>query len=249
MRWLVIALLWAVPATAETIVAGLSHASVAITADFTGEEILVFGAVKREAPAPEGPLDVIVTVEGPAAPVIVRRKDRQFGIWANAAAVRIDRAPTFYAIAATGPLAQILSETENLRHQIAIPRAIRAVGISAEAEGSPAFLDALIRIRQAEGRYALAEQGVVLTEDTLFRADVRLPSNLTEGDYRVRLFLLREGRVVDWTEQAIPVQKAGFERWVATLAREAPLTYGLLSLVMAVGAGWGAAAAFRLIRS
>lgn len=248
MRWLLLALLFALPARAETIVAGLSHASVAITADFTGEEILVFGAVKREAPAPEGPLDVIVTVEGPAAPVIVRRKDRQFGIWANAAAVRIDRAPSFYAIAATGPLDAILSETDNLRHQIAIPKAIRAVGISAEAEGSPAFLDALIRIRQAEGRYALAESGVVLSQDTLFRADVRLPSNLTEGDYRVRLFLLRGGRVVDWQEQAIPVEKAGFERWVATLARDAPLVYGLLSLIMAVAAGWGAAAAFRLIR-
>lgn len=233
---------------AETIVAGLSHASVAITADFTGEEILVYGAVKREAPAPQGPLHVIVTVEGPAAPVVVRRKARQFGIWANSEAVRIDRAPTFYAIAATGPLSAILSETDNLRHQIAIPKAIRAVGIAAEAADSPAFLEALIRIRAAEGRYALAEAGVELTQDTLFRADVRLPANLTEGEYRVRMFLLRDGRVVARQEQAIPVAKAGFERWVANLAREAPLVYGLLSLVMAVAAGWGAAAAFRLIR-
>ncbi|HMO07354.1 MAG TPA: TIGR02186 family protein [Paracoccaceae bacterium] len=249
MRWVLAVLLLLAPAArAETIVAGLSHASVAITADFTGEEILVYGAVRREAPVPEGALDVVITVQGPAAPVIVRRKERQLGIWANAESVRIDRAPTFYAIASTGALAGILSETENLRHQIAIPKAIRAVGISAETDDSPAFLDALIRIRAAEGRYALAETGVVLTAETLFRADVRLPSNLTEGDYRVRMFLLRAGRVVDWQEQVIPVEKAGFERWIANLSRDAPLVYGVLSLVMAVVAGWGAAAAFRLIR-
>ena len=32
-----------------------------------------------------------------------------------------------------------------------------------------------------------------LTDDTLFRADVMLPANLTEGDYKVRMFLLRDG--------------------------------------------------------
>jgi uncharacterized protein (TIGR02186 family) len=193
-------------------------------------------------------LHVIVTAEGPQAPVVVRRKERRFGIWLNGEAVEVDRAPSFYAVAATGPLEAILSETENLRHRIAIPRAIRAVGISAEARDAPAFVDALIRIRTAEGSYALDPQGVRLAEDTLFRADVLLPANLTEGDYRVRLFLLRGGRVIDAQEEVIPVAKAGLERWIFNLSREAPLLYGLLSLALAAGAGWGANAAFRLIR-
>lgn len=249
MRWLALILLLAAgPLRAETIVAGLSHASVSITADFTGEEILVYGAVKREAPAPQGRLDVIVTVEGPARSVIVRKKARRYGVWVNAEAVTIDRAPTFYAIAATAPLEGILTQTENLRHRITISRAIRAVGISAEAEDSPSFVDALIRIRVAEDRFSMTEEGVTLAEDTLFRADVRLPSNLTEGDYRVRLFLLREGAVIDLLEQVIPVQKAGLERWIFNLSREAPMVYGVLSIILAVVAGWGASAAFRLVR-
>lgn len=248
IRALLALLLAAAPAGAESIVAGLSQTSVAITADFTGEEILVYGAVKRESPAPDGPpLHVIVTAEGPSAPVNVRRKARRFGIWVNTDAVQIDRAPAFYAVAATGPLSAILSETENLRHRITIPSAIRAVGIASEAPDAPAFVDALMRIRGAEGRYSLAEGGVSLTEDTLFRADVLLPSNLTEGNYRVRLFLLRGGKVVDWQEQQIPVEKAGLERWIFNLSREQPLLYGLLSLVMAVAAGWGASAAFRAL--
>ncbi len=250
MRWLaLLCLMLPAPAGAETIVAGLSHASVAITTDFTGEEILVYGAVKREAPPPGGPqLEVIVTVEGPRTPVEVRRKARVFGIWTNGAAVRIDRAPSFYAIASTRPLPEILSETENLRHAISIPRAIRAVGTSADAPDAPAFVDALIRIRGEEGRYVMAEGEVGLAEETLFRADVRLPANLTEGSYRVRLFILRGGAVLDWKEQVIPVQKAGLERWIFNLSRQQPLAYGLLSLVLAVAAGWGASTAFRLLR-
>ena len=55
------------PATnAEEVVAELSQTNVSITTNFTGSEILIFGAVKRAAPAPQdSDLHVIITVAGP----------------------------------------------------------------------------------------------------------------------------------------------------------------------------------------
>jgi len=232
----------------EGIVAGLSQNRVSITADFDGSEILIYGAVKRDSPAPDGRVEVIITVEGPAGPLVIRRKARQAGIWVNTDAVQVDRAPSFYVVATTGPLHQILTETENLRHRIAAPRAIRAVGISAEAEGAPEFITALLRIREAEGQYRLAERSIEMTEQTLFRADVVLPANLTEGNYRVRIFLTRNGEVIDTLERLINVRKEGLERFLYNLAQEQPLIYGLLALLIAVVAGWAASAAFRYIR-
>ena len=249
IRALALALLLAAPAAAqETIVSGLSQNRVSITADFDGSEILIYGAVKREAPAPEGAIEVIITVEGPATPVTVRRKDRIAGIWLNHASVGIDSAPTFYAVATTGPLDHILSATENLRHDITIDRVIRAIGIAAEADGAEDFVTALVRVRTAEGRYRLLQGGVELTEQTLFRADVALPANLTEGEYRVRLFLLRDGRVVATQDRLIGVRKEGLERWIFNLSREQPLLYGVIALALAALAGWAASAAFRILR-
>jgi uncharacterized protein (TIGR02186 family) len=236
-------------ATGETIVAGLSQNFVSITTDFTGSEILIYGAVKRETPVPEGsPLEVIITVQGPSGPLTVRRKERRFGIWMNTDSVTISRAPSFYAIASSAPMDKALSETENLRHQITIPRAIRAVGIAAEAADAPNFVDALVRLRREQADYSLAEDTVELLESTLFRADVALPANLTEGEYKVRLFITRDGAIVDAHEQVITVHKAGLERWLHNLAHQQPLVYGLLSLLLAVVAGWGASAAFGLLR-
>ena len=233
----------------ETVVAGLSQNRISITANFDGSELLIYGAVKRESPAPaDPPLQVIVTVEGPSAAQIVRRKDRRMGIWVNTDAVLIDRAPSFYAIATTGPLTAILSETENLRHQVSIPRAIRAVGITSEAEDAPSFTEALIRIREHSNLYTLAEGSVDLVEATLFRTDMSLPANLTEGAYRVRIFLTRNGQIIDVKESVIEVHKEGLERWLHSLAHEQPLLYGLLSLLLAVSAGWLASTAFRLVR-
>ncbi len=67
-------------AEGERIVAGLSQNRVAITANFDGSEILIYGAVKRDAPAPKGSqLDVIVTVEGP--PVATDRAQEGPAFW------------------------------------------------------------------------------------------------------------------------------------------------------------------------
>jgi uncharacterized protein (TIGR02186 family) len=233
----------------EAIVSGLSQNRVSITADFDGSEILVYGAVKRDAPAPEGALDVIVTVEGPSTPLTVRRKDRVWGIWINNASIAVDSAPSFYAVATTGPLVEILSATENLRHAITIDRVIRAVGVTAEADASEAFIEAMMRVRTADGRYRLLQDRIELTEETLFRTDVTLPANLTEGEYKVRLFLLRDGRVVSSQERAIAVRKEGLERLIFNMAQQQPLLYGLVSLVLAGVAGWAASAVFRLFRA
>jgi len=97
----------------EQVVLGLSHDRVAITATFDGSEILIFGAVKRETPIPSGPpLEVVVAVAGPSSPVMVRRKERKLGIWVNTDSVLVDLAPSFYAVATSAPLDDILSDTD-----------------------------------------------------------------------------------------------------------------------------------------
>ncbi len=242
--------LWYSPAQAnEEIVAGLSQNRVAITADFSGSEIMIYGAVKRDAPPPgSAPLEVIVTVEGPSAPISVRRKERRAGIWVNTDEIQINRAPSFYAVASTGPMDRVLSQTEDLRHKITLFRAISAVGTKSKVEDAENFVDALIRIRSREDQFRVMEGSIQFTEQTLFRADIGLPANLTEGNYRVRLFLTRSGTVVDKIERRIFVRKEGLERILYNLSREQPLIYGILSLLIALAAGYGASAAFRLIR-
>ena len=242
--------LLALPAWAETVVLGLSQNEIAITTSFDGSEILVFGAVKRDVPIPEGPeLEVIITVAGPSVPVMVRRKERRVGIWVNTDAVEVDRAPSFYAVATSGPLRDVLRDIEDLRYQISVPRAIRSVGAPMTITDASEFTDALIRIRTNARLYQLQENHVAVDEQTLFRARIELPAALTEGAYATRIFLTRDGKVVSSYETSIDVRKVGLERWLFSLSREQPVIYGLMSLAIAIFAGWGASAAFSLLRN
>ena len=89
---------------------------------------------------------------------------------------------------------------------------------------------------------------MTLSQETLFDTSVRLPADLTEGTYRTRILLTRNRRVIDTFETEIDVGKVGLERALFTLAHDQPFVYGILSLVMAITAGWGASAAFRYFR-
>ena len=171
------------------------------------------------------------------------------GIAGIAIAVEVDRAPSFYAVATSGPLQDVLNRTEDLRYKVSVPRAIRSVGAPQDISDSLAFTDALVRIREESGLYQTNPNAVTVREETLFNTSFVLPANLIEGVYPARLFLTAHGQVVTESSETIYVEKVGLERFLYNLAHDQPLIYAVLSIVIAIAAGWGASAAFRALKS
>ena len=247
MRLVCLLLLLSLPAQAEEeIILGLSQNEIDITATFTGSEILLFGAIRRDAPVPDGNLGIIITVAGPEVPVTVRRKERRFGIWVNVDDVKIAAAPSFYAVATSADLSKVLRPSEDLINRITIPQVVRHVGTN--VLDSQSFSRALMRIREENNQYQRLEGAVAISRDTLFQTRIQMPANLTEGFYVAKIFLTRDGNIVDEYETSIPVKKVGLERWLYNLAHDNAFLYGLMSLAIAIAAGWGASAVFSLFR-
>jgi len=244
-------LVLALPVAAqESVVTGLSTANIALNATFDGSDIFVFGAIRRDAPAPAsaGRLDIIITIKGPPRAAIVRRKERRLGIWINTDTIHFRGAPSFYAIATTTPVDQILTETERLRYGIGMDQAVRRVGGQEAVADITPFAQALVRLKSSRGLYAELDGGVRLAEDILFQTSIAMPANLTEGDYAAEFFLVRNREVISSGATTIRVEKTGIERWIYNLATDLPFVYGLASIAVALAAGWLAATAFRLVR-
>jgi uncharacterized protein (TIGR02186 family) len=248
---LVVLLAFPLPLVAqESVVTGVSTDNISLNANFDGSELFVFGAVRRDAPPPTdmGPLDVIITVKGPPRSVKVRRKDRRFGIWVNNATLVVRAVPSFYAVASTRPVSDLLGDTERLRYGIGMDQAVRRVGGNDSIDDVTPFTDAVIRIREHDGSYAILDAGVTIAEETLFQTRIEMPANLVEGDYAAEFFLVRDRQVISSAATIIRVEKTGIERWLYNLSRQQPLVYGLMSVGLALLAGWLANAAFRFAR-
>jgi uncharacterized protein (TIGR02186 family) len=251
MRWLAAAFLLLVaagPARAETMITSLSTHRLQITSQFIGSEIVLFGAIERDSQtiSRAGGYDLAVVVRGPRALVITRRKSRVFGIWMNTDAREFVEVPSFYALLANKPAADLADLELRRRQQIGID-AVTVVpprpGVNPGA--TPAFREAFLRINRARGLYRENPTGVTFLNASLFRANIPVVPNTPVGTFDVDIYLLSGGVVLARETTNFEVTKTGFEAFVANSARDHGLFYGLAAAALALLTGWAASVVFR----
>ncbi|MEO1328318.1 MAG: TIGR02186 family protein [Pseudomonadota bacterium] len=238
------------PQLEEQLLSDSAQTEVAINATFAGSELFIYGAIARNRFLEEGdrPPDIIIVVRGPSSPVVVRKKDRVAGLWMNREAIRIASAPSYYAVASTRPVPIMLQPREDATYRITLDKAIVIAGLPTSAQDPEEFRQALIRLRRARGLYRDDGAVVTLTGGTLYQTRLKLPADIVEGDYEVRVYLVRDREVRDQTRIQLPVRKIGVERLMFTAAQETPLLYGFLSLLSALIAGFGASELFKRLK-
>ena len=93
------------------LVPDISARSIEIRYSFTGAQLLLFGAVLYPGGrVPRDLTDIIVVLKGPVEPILVREKQKIAGIWMNADSGRFRSAPSFYAVASSAPVRELVDE-------------------------------------------------------------------------------------------------------------------------------------------
>ncbi len=229
---------WAPPGLAEPVVADLSKYAISIDSGFTGADVLLYGAVEAEG-------DLVVVVRGPTEHVIVRRKERVAGIWMNRDTVEFEDVPAYYTVISNRPLEEIARLNFRTLHQIGLDALrLTALGDLPDDEVAP-FREALIRNRVRDGLYGDGVGTMKFLSNRLFSAPLHFPANVPEGSYHAEVFLIRDGAVISAERTPLFVNKSGFLWEINHYAHAQPELYGLAAILMALAAGWLAAAAFR----
>lgn len=226
------------PAMAESLVADLSDHLVRITTGFTGSDVLLFGAIEGEG-------DIVVVVRGPTSHAVVRRKERVAGVWINQNRIGFSDVPAFYAVASSRPLADILPHPVAARHQIGVSNLRLTVDGSAAEADRAAYREALERNQARNGLYPGEIGRVTFLGDRLFRTNVEFPANVPTGIYRVEVYLVRDGQVASAQTTPLEIRKAGLEAEIFGFAHRQKVWYGLIAILLALMAGWGAGELFR----
>ena len=246
MRALVTVLLLAAatPASAAQFVVDVSERTVAITAGFTGAELVVFGTAAEQQGSAAEEHGVIVVIRGPEQPTTVRRKERNFGVWANHGGVAFPEAPAFVWVAASEafveqPLREVLDRYKIGQDFLAPEPA------AADVEALDTFQEALVRRKQINGLYSAEFGHVEFLGEHLFRTGVVFPANVPVGSYRIEVFEVRGANVVNATASALHIRKAGLEAAVFRFAHDFPILHGLVAILVALVAGWLAGAVAR----
>jgi uncharacterized protein (TIGR02186 family) len=237
-------------ARAERLIVSVSNHRVTVTPNYSGEELVLFGSVEKDGQTHEdaGGYDLVVTVSGPRADMVTRRKERRFGIWINTDSRQFLGVPGYLALFANRPFEVIASPEIQRRQQLGLDNVLltQRVGSDyADVVPNDVFRRAFVRLQSQHGLYREDTTAVTFLTPTLFRTGIPLPAAVPIGTYDVDIKLFSKGLYVTKTETAFEIVKVGFEQFVAGTARQNGLVYGFVTTAMALMTGWMASIVFR----
>lgn len=245
-----LALLVTLPAAADQqdprLVPDVSSRRIDIQYSFTGEELLLFGAILYpDQRLPDDRADIVVVLKGPVRPMVLREKSRVAGMWVNAESLRLRSAPAYYAIGSSRPIDQLVDERTAAIFELGLQNLSMSPAGFGEAENLDRMEAGLLDLYKRMGLYSENPKAVEISEGVLYRARIAVPARVPEGTYRAETFLISKGRVLAVASRDVEIRKAGFERFVAEAADDHGFLYGLSAVLLSLTMGFGASALFR----
>lgn len=242
------ALLVAGPARAESLVVSLSSHQVAITSNYTGSQVVLFGAVRRDGQtiSRSGRYEAAVIVRGPPQTVTVRLREERGFVWINGEQQKFVSAPAYYAALTSAPPSEIAAPALRERLAMGLEGFAKHVGDTNPRDGrEEIFREALVRIKAQAGLYIERQRGVAFMTPEIFRAPIVLPADAPPGNYEVEVMLFADGALLAREFTNFELVKIGFEQRIARLAETSSLAYGLGTAGIAIFLGWLASVVFR----
>jgi uncharacterized protein (TIGR02186 family) len=247
LLWLGAALLPVAARAADPrLVPDVSNRAIDIQYSFTGEELLLFGAILYPGQRlPSDRADIVVVLKGPVRPVVLREKQRVAGIWVNASSIRLRTSPGFYAIGSSQPIDKLVDERTAAIFELGLSNLSMSPSGFSEAKKLERFESGLIDLYRRLGLFYENPSAVEISEGVLYRARIPVPARVPVGNYRAETYLISKGRVIAVASRDVEIRKAGFERFVALAAQRHGFLYGLTAVLLSLVLGYGASAIFR----
>ena len=228
------------------LVPDISARRVDIRYTFTGAQLLLFGAIVYPGGRPPSrDADIAVVLRGPVQPILVREKQKIAGIWMNADSNRFRSAPSFYAVASSRRISDLVDDRTAAIYELGLDNLQLSPGGGALPEKERRFEAGLLDLRRRQRLYSENPRGVEISDRVLYRATITIPSQVPVGTYTAETFLIDDGKVLAAATRDIEIDKSGFELFVATAASRHAFLYGLSSVILSLALGWAAAWAFR----
>lgn len=230
------------------LVPDVSQHEVQVRQGFVGTELLLFGAILDPSGARAGrDYDIVVVLKGPTGPIRVREKERIGGIWINATTTDFRSAPSFFAVASSKPISEIVDERTAAIYELGLNFIQLSPTGTIDPDEQSKFTEGLVDLRQREGLYSEDMDGVQINEQVLYQARISLPSNVQTGTYTAETFAITRGRVIASAVAEVEVKKVGFERFVEVFSQKQAFLYGLVAIFLSIAMGWIAGRFFAMI--
>lgn len=235
------------PAAKEKVLTAASKNLVEIGLSYRGDQITFFGI----NPVPGADLIIRLTAKK-EEDIKLSVKGRVGPFWMTVKQYEVSGAPFIYKIHAAKPLDQIVSAETAKELELgfeAIRNRLKMHLVRGEAapEDAEKVFQGILQIKQDANLYNIITdpKRLEVTEGSLFKHYFRFPPAATEGTYQVESFAFLKGELVGYGKDVIEIRKVGIQNWLTQTSQNSPIFFGILCVVVAMGAGLGVGMIFR----
>jgi hypothetical protein len=231
------------PARAE-LTAKANHDHITVDFFYHGSTVGVRGLCDPD-------VDLIIKIASADGHEVYNEKGKKAGVlWMNVGKLAFEHAPKLYEVHSTRPVEELLGQTEADRHVLGYPALARHVAIEPlESEQEKAkWFGEFVKFKQDSNLYATSAGKITFAEKAGKREyyiNTPWPYQAPPGDYLATVYAVKDGKVVETAESKILVEQVGTVRSLASMAKNHGALYGLLSILAALGAGFGVGLIFR----
>jgi len=221
-----------------------NHDHISIDFFYHGSNVSVRGVSDPDA-------DLIIKITAPEEHQALRQKGKVGGfLWMNVGTINFERVPSLYFLASAKKIDDILSGEELAKNVIgyeALERHVELKPVKDEEEKARWFNE-FVKYKEQSKLYSVASENITFTNEngkqnyyTLFE----WPYQAVPGVYTVTVYAVKNNKVVEKAESKVQVEQAGVVKRLAGMAKNNASLYGILSILAALGAGFGVGLVFR----
>ncbi|MHB8880225.1 MAG: TIGR02186 family protein [Thermodesulfovibrionales bacterium] len=241
-------------AVAWTLIAGPAAAELTTKANHDHIKIDFFyhGSAVSVSGVSDENTDLIIKIASPEGHETLKEKGKVGGfLWMNVATLKLENVPNLYSIHSTKKLEDILDQQEMDKYVIGYPALGRHVEMSPvkDAEDKAKWFSEFIKYKENSKLYATSSGKIDLKRGEAGHQPYYIltdwPYQAPPGDYLVTVYAVKNGKVIEQAESKVMVEQVGIVKTLSNMAKKNGALYGLISIISALGAGFGVGLIFR----
>jgi uncharacterized protein (TIGR02186 family) len=232
---------------------GLSSAELTATAnhDHINIDFFYHGSSVSIRGVSDPGTDLIIKIASPEGHQALKKRGKVAGLlWMNVGELKFENVPNLYSLHSTKKLEDILTPEETEKYVLGYPALEKHVAISplSTREEKDRWFNEFLKYKQASNLYT-TDYGKVLTTMQDGKQQYYIltpwPYQAAPGEYIVTVYAVKDKKIIETAETRVQVQQVGTVKTLATMAKNKGALYGILSILAALGAGFGVGMVFR----
>jgi uncharacterized protein (TIGR02186 family) len=197
-------------------------------------------------------VDLIVKITSPEGHQVLKQKGKVGGLlWMNVGQLKFENTPNMYEVFSTKKIDDILTQEEREKYVIGYPALAKHVEVSPAANEAEKikWFNEFVKYKEDSRVYATSDGKITTTALPNGRQEYYIltdwPYQAAPGDYLVTVYAVKNSKVTEQATAKVNVEQVGMIKTLASMAKSNAVFYGILSIGIALGAGFGVGMVFR----